>query len=195
MGPVDDRIRCPWSSPPSPARTSRDVCALHEHLDADVSPERWARAVDVPWSPGLGFMLLDAGRVVGVQLAWSSQRTVDGRAERFCNLGAWCVLPEHRGHGLRLLRAALGQARLRLHRPLAERPEVVAINERLGFRHLDTATVLCRTCPGRLPGPVPLSDPAVLERMLTGDACSATATTRRRGRPARRPAATAPHAT
>ena len=47
--------------------------------------------------------------VVGAYLAFYSERTIDGRAERFCNLGAWCVLPEHRFHSLRLLKALLAQ--------------------------------------------------------------------------------------
>ena len=54
-------------------------------------------------------MLLDGDAVVGAHLAFYSERTIDGRTERFCNLGAWCVLPDHRFHGLRLLKALLAQ--------------------------------------------------------------------------------------
>ena len=66
----------------------------------------------VPWkvdAPNHGFMLRDGQRVVGVQLAFYSERLVAGRAERFCNLGAWCVLPEYRFHSIRLLMAVLAQ--------------------------------------------------------------------------------------
>jgi len=141
---------------------------LHEHLDAEVSAERWARAIDVPWSAELGYMLVDGDAVVGAQLAWRSERTVAGRTERFCNLGSWCVLPEYRGHSLRLLRAALAD-RDCSYTDLSPRPEVVRINERLGFRHLDTAAVLMPNLPWPARGAVS-SDPAVLEATLTGDA-------------------------
>ena len=56
-----------------------------------------------------GFMLLGDGAVGGVDLASYSERTISGRRERFCNLGAWCVLPEFRFHALRLLKALLAQ--------------------------------------------------------------------------------------
>ena len=148
------------------ADVPRVAAFLHGHLDTEVSPERWARAIDVPWSPELGFMLVEGDDVVGVQLAWRSQRTVAGREERFCNLGSWCVLPEHRGHSLRLLRAALSDRDCH-YTDLTPRPEVVAINERLGFRHLDTTSVLVPNLPWPVRGSVS-SDPAVLERTLTG---------------------------
>lgn len=140
---------------------------LHEHLDAAVSAGRWARAIDVPWSDELGYMLVDGERVVGAQLAWHSLRTVAGREERFCNLGSWCVLPEHRRYSLRLLRAALADRDCH-YTDLTPRPEVVAINERLGFQHLDTTTVLMPNLPWPGRGSVS-SDPAVLERTLTGE--------------------------
>jgi hypothetical protein len=139
---------------------------LHEHLDAEVSAERWARAIDVPWSPELGFMLTDEGDVVGAQLLWRSQRTVAGHEERFCNLGSWCVLEGYRGHSLRLLRAALADKECS-YTDLSPRPEVVAINERLGFHRIDTTAALMPNLPWPGRGSVS-SDPAVLERTLTG---------------------------
>jgi hypothetical protein len=139
---------------------------LHAHLDDTISADRWARAIDVPWSDELGFMLLDGEAVVGTQLAWRSRRLLAGREERFCNLGSWCVLPGHRGHSLRLLRAALADRDCH-YTDLTPRPEVVAINERLGFQHIDTTMALVPHLPWPVRGSVS-SDPAVLERTLTG---------------------------
>ena len=144
----------------------RVAAFLHEHLDRAVSAERWARAIAVPWASQVGFMLLDGDAVVGAQLAWPSRRSVGGREERFCNLGSWCVLPGYRRHSLRLLRAALAD-RDCTYTDLTPRPEVVQINERLGFRHLDTTTVLMPNLPWPVRGSAS-SDPAVLEATLTG---------------------------
>ena len=50
---------------------------LHAHLNTRVSADHWARAVAVPWDverPNAGFMLLDGDEVVGVQLAFYSER-------------------------------------------------------------------------------------------------------------------------
>jgi hypothetical protein len=97
-----------------------------------------------PWAgaaPNHGFFLAEGGEVVGAGLAFYSERNVDGRVERFCNLGAFCVEPNHRAQGLRLLRALLGQPGFHFT-DLSPSGNVVALNERLGFKHLDTTTAL-----------------------------------------------------
>jgi hypothetical protein len=145
---------------------------LHAHLDERVTLDHWARAVDLPWAvdrPNAGFMLLDGDSVVGVQLAFYSDRAIDGRPERFCNLAAWCVLPAYRLHSLRLLKAVLGQEGYHFT-DLSPNGDVVGINRRLGFRFLDTTTALVPnipwpTWPGR---DVISSDPALIARTLTG---------------------------
>jgi hypothetical protein len=150
----------------------RAAAFLHANLNSRVPVERWARAIDVPWSverPNAGFMLVDGDEVVGVHLAFYADRIIDGRLERFCNLGAWCVLPEHRFHGLRLLKALLAQEGYHFT-DLSPSGNVVGINERLGFRFLDTTTALVPNLPWpSLPGrDVISSDPDVIERTLTG---------------------------
>ena len=87
---------------------------LHAHLNRRVPPSTGRDPFDVPWSvdsPNHGFMLLDDNAIVGAYLAFYSERRIDGRAEPFCNLGAWCVLPSYRFHSLRLLNALLAQPR------------------------------------------------------------------------------------
>ena len=115
---------------------------LHEHLNSRVPAAAWARATEVPWSvdsPNAGFMLLDGDAVVGVHLAYYSEREIAGRTERFCDLGAFCVLPEHRFHALRLLKALLAQDGYHFT-DLSPSGNVVGLNTRLGFRFLDNTT-------------------------------------------------------
>jgi hypothetical protein len=145
---------------------------LHANLNARVSADAWGRALDVPWSvdlPNMGFMLLDGGDVVGAYLAFYSERMIDGRRERFCNLGAWCVLPDHRFYGLRLLKSLLSQEGYHFT-DLSPSGSVVDINARLGFRLLDTTTTVVPNLPWpTIPGRDTItSDPALLERTLTG---------------------------
>ncbi|TRW43705.1 hypothetical protein FJ693_16620 [Georgenia yuyongxinii] len=109
-----------------------------------------------------------AGQVVGAYLAFYSEREIDGRTERFCNLAAWCVLEGHRSQGLRLLRAVLRQKDLHLT-DLSPSGSVVPLNARLGFTTLDTTTALVPN----LPWPVwsrarVLSDRREIEAVLTG---------------------------
>jgi hypothetical protein len=140
---------------------------LHANLNSRVAAADWAASVDVPWEvdrPNAGFMLLDGDRVVGAHLALYSERDVAGARERFCNLGAWCVLPEYRFHSLRLLKALLAQDGYHFT-DLSPSPAVAALNARLGFRFLDTRTALVPNVPG--PGRIS-SDPALIERTLSG---------------------------
>lgn len=151
-----------------------DVAAfLHEHLNNRVSPADWARSVEVPWdvdAPNRGFLLRDGDTVVGAYLAFYSRRWIGGRMERFCNLGAWCVLPAYRRHSIRLLKALLVQDGYTFT-DLSPSGSVVPLNTRLKFRFLDTTTALVPNLPWPFwPGRQRISsDPAVLERTLTGD--------------------------
>jgi hypothetical protein len=145
---------------------------LHRHLDRRVAPDAWERALRVPWkvdAPDHGYLLRAGDDVVGAYLAFYSEREIDGRRERFCNLGAWCVLPEHRFRGLRLLRALTSRPGLH-YTDLSPSGPVVALNERLGFAHLDTTTSLVPNLPWP---PVPgdarvVADPRRIEEVLTG---------------------------
>jgi hypothetical protein len=148
---------------------------LNAHLNPRVTPEAWARSLDVPWEveqPNAGVMLLDdRGEIVGAHLAFYSDREIDGRTERFCNLGAWCVVEEHRFHSLRLLKALLAQGEYHFT-DLSPSGNVVKLNERLRFQSLDTTTALIPNLPWpSLPRrDLISSDPAVIERTLSGAA-------------------------
>ena len=107
--------------------------------------------------------------MVGVYLAFYSERKIDGRSERFCNLAAWCVLEEYRSHGLRLLRALLAQKGYHFT-DLSPSGSVIALNTRLKFSHLDVATALVPNLPWPLWSPRVrvISEPQEIERTLRG---------------------------
>jgi hypothetical protein len=145
---------------------------LHRELNARLSTESWAAAIRAPWcsdSPNHGFMLVAGDRVVGVYLAFYSGRRIDGRIEKFCNLAAWCVTEQYRSHGLRLLRTMLAQDGYTFT-DLSPSGNVVPLNARLNFQHLDTASALV----ANLPWPTWLtrtriiSDPVMIELQLSG---------------------------
>jgi hypothetical protein len=160
--------------PITEAEIAAAAAFLHMHLNRRVPAQAWARSMRVPWkvdAPNHGFLLRDGDAVVGAHLAFYSERVIDARPERFCNLGAWCVLPAYRFHGLRLLKALLAQEGYHFT-DLSPSGNVVAIDTRLGFRRLDTATALMPNLPwpGR-PGRRRVSaDPAVLAETLAGPA-------------------------
>lgn len=122
---------------------------LHLNLNRRVSEPAWAGVITADWSgiaPNHGFFLSSNGVVVGACLAIYSTRSVEGTTERICNLGALCVDPDYRVHVLRLLRAILKQQGYTFT-DLSPSGNVVALNERLGFQHLDTTTALVPNVP------------------------------------------------
>jgi hypothetical protein len=126
----------------------------------------------VPWkvdSPNRGFLLDDEGVVVGVYLAFYSERIIRGTLRRFCNLGAWSVRPEYRVHSVRLLKALLAQTGYHFT-DLSPSGPVVPLNTRLKFRSLDTSTALVPNLPWpTVPGRVRISsDPDVIRDRLDG---------------------------
>ena len=154
--------------------TDADVPAVAAFLHANLNDRvPWDRAISsTPWkveAPNHGFMLRDGQRVVGTQLAFYSERLIAGRAERFCNLSSWCVLPEYRIHSLRVHKAVLAQEGYHFT-SLTPSKNVVPIHAQFKFRFLDTSAVLIPNLPwpGR-PGRTRISaDPEVIESTLAG---------------------------
>jgi hypothetical protein len=144
---------------------------LHDHLNPRLTARQWADAIIPTWpvrSPNHGFLLRDGERIVGVQLAFYSERSVDGQVLDFCNLGAWCVLEEYRGQGLRLLRAVLGQRGYHFT-DLSPSGNVIPLNRKLGFEPLDTETALVPHLPVAVSGAARIvTDHDEIERLLTG---------------------------
>lgn len=133
--------------------TSSDVPAvarfLNAHLNKRVAPDQWERALSVPWNvdqPNHGFFLRDDRTVVGAYLAYYSQQQANGRPEKFCNLGAWCVLDGHRHQGTRLLTRLLAQEGYHFT-DFSPSGNVIELNRRLKFVDLDTTTELIANTP------------------------------------------------
>lgn len=144
---------------------------LHAELNSGVSTAAWTALLRPPWpgaGPDSGVLLRDGDRVVGVYAAVRSVRDVGGTAVPQCNLAAFCVLEEHRMHSVRMIRALLRQRDVQFT-DLSPSGNVIAMNERLGFTRLDTATRLVLNVPARAPRGIRLSNaPDVLDAVLQG---------------------------
>lgn len=152
--------------------TDEDIAEVADFLRANLNSQvPWVRSCVPPWkveAPNHGLMLRDGQRVVGALLAFYSERLIAGRVERFCNMGAWCVLPAYRSHSIRLLRAMLAQEGYHVT-CLSPNEKVQAITSQLKFRSLDTSAVLIPNLPWpTLPGRTRISaDPDVIASTLT----------------------------
>lgn len=170
---VRDRGLSPMTAELTPI-TAADLPAVAEFLRVNHDDRvPWAASCTAPWrqvdTPNLGYQLRDGGHVVGALLALYSERVVAGRAERFCNIGTWCVLPDYRAQSIPLVKALLAQDgyHFTVLSPNAGPQEILAW---LKFRFLDTSAVLIPNLPlPSLPGRTTISgDPGVIEQTLTG---------------------------
>lgn len=126
---------------------------LSRELPSGVPADVWARGMSAGWiapDDDRGVHLRVGETVMGAALAFRSRREIGGRVERFCNLGAFCVVDEYRPHSIRLLRSLLRQRDTHFT-DLSPSGVVPELNRRLGFRDLDTATTLLPNLrpPGR----------------------------------------------
>ena len=154
--------------------TDGDIPAVAEFLHVNYTDKiPWVRScLTEPWkvdAPNHGFLLRDGQRIVGAHLAFYSERLVAGRAERFCDLGTWYVLPEFRFHSIRLIKALLSQDGYHFT-SLTPSDKVASIHTRLGFLPLNTSAALIPNLPWPTPpGRTTISaDPDVIESTLAG---------------------------
>ena len=155
--------------------TDADVATVADFMHANLTDQvPWASSyLAVPWkveAPNHGFMLRDGQCVIGAYLAIYSERMVAGRRERFCNLGAWCVMPDYRFHSFRLLKALLAQDGYHFT-DLSPSEKVESVNARLKFRYLDTSAALIPHLPWPvLSGRTRISaHPEAIENTLAGE--------------------------
>lgn len=92
--------------------------------------------------PYYGYLMEDAGEIVGCLGTLHTRREIRGQLEEFCELYGWYVQPEYRNQSLNLLMPVIGQRR---HKTLvlftASQP-VYELCKKLGFKDLETAITL-----------------------------------------------------
>jgi hypothetical protein len=144
---------------------------LHLHHNSDLPVEAYRRSFVAhrgATCANHGVMLVDGDDVVGAYIAYYSDRVIDGRMERFCNLASWCVRPQHRRHSLRMARALLAQEGLHFT-DLSPSGAVPALNEKLGFAYLDDRAVIVPAVPWPWRAGTVSADPLVIERSLSNE--------------------------
>jgi len=85
---------------------------LHQHLSQEQSAAQWADRFRAAWPgnrPNYGFVLRDAGNIVGGIGAFYAERKIRGQLEKTCNITSWCVLDAYRQQSMRLAMSVIGQ--------------------------------------------------------------------------------------
>ena len=126
---------------------------LAQNLGGAGGADRYRRILDTRWSspkPNFGFLLENELGVQGVLGLLYSQRTIDGRIHRICNMSSWCVAQAHRRSSLALLRSMIDQEG-HVFTNFSPTPGVATILERVGFQRLDIGKLIVFPGAGGLP--------------------------------------------
>lgn len=132
-----------------------DVCALL--LDGRTGPEaerqanRFYRPIfEYCWQRDeqhVGHVLVHQGSIVGFVGSFFVQRRINDTVHRFANLTTWKVKDEHRSESIFLLMQFLRQKDLIVTGRTAAK-EIFAIQEKLGFKDLDSTMTIVPTFLG-----------------------------------------------
>ena len=124
------------------------VCRLLAKGFSGTSVAFYRGMLNYPWlsageKPDYGEVLVAGGDPVGFFGAMYSNREVNGRTERFCNVFSWYVLPEYRRHSMALVTSLMRRPGLTLTNVTAAQ-HVVPIFRKLGFTLTDEFRLICR---------------------------------------------------
>lgn len=85
---------------------------LEANMPVYRSTHDWITGLKTHWEgtrPNYGFLMRDAGKIVGGIGAFYSERTIRNQKENFCNITSWCVLDSHRKYSMQLAINVVGQ--------------------------------------------------------------------------------------
>ena len=163
-------------------RIEKVACADFRDVE-DLLTNFWRRGNEVKWHKLFeyqwerdenycGLALKDDDKVVGVIGMIFSQRRIDEKVEKFCNLTAWFVREEYRGRAIALLLPLLAMKDYTIT-DLTPSKNVYKIQNKLGFKDLESKGRLLLPFGRRLfqpkYSPINLThDLAVIEQKLEG---------------------------
>lgn len=127
---------------------------LHEKMNRRIPAETWRLLLDYPWRPEAserGWLVEDAGRIVGFMGTIYSDRQTAAGTRRFCDLSSWYLMADYRGTGVgdELLRSGMAKPDVTYQTMTARRATGRKIRA-LGFSVLDATRSLFR--PGHSGG-------------------------------------------
>ncbi|WP_404783275.1 hypothetical protein [Altericista sp. CCNU0014] len=134
------------------------VYPLLQELDPQLKQNCWQFIFQPPWTPEedyCGYGLFDGDVAVGFVGLIFSQRKIDGKLERFCNVTSWIVKESYRGQSM-LLMFPLMQLKDYTLTDLSAERKIFPLLARMGFKPLDTKI--------KLSIPIPLARDRRLEK-------------------------------
>ncbi len=124
---------------------AEEICSLIlRQFNNGIDRAAWQNLLENNWSNNegeYGWVLEAKGGVVGFIGTVYSEREINGRRERFCNLTTLCVDEEYRGMALSLLTTAIRSANCTVT-SISPIPTVARLMEMMGFKALDIGRII-----------------------------------------------------
>lgn len=141
---------------------------LEAHMPVRRSAAEWSAALATDWGgtrPNYGFLLRDAGQVVGGIGALYAERVIRGQRERFCNVTSWCVVDSHRKYSMQLAMSLVAQPGYH-YTDFSPTRVVAGSLQFLKFRPLDVDVAVIANLPLPFSRGHVLSEPRAVETLL-----------------------------
>lgn len=115
------------------------VYPLLQELDPQLPQSTWQQIFQPPWTPEenyCGYGLWDGEIMVGFLGLIFSQRQIEHKPERFCNVSSWIVKPSYRGQSMSLMLPLMKLKNYTLT-DFSSYQELFPLLKRMGFKELD----------------------------------------------------------
>lgn len=145
---------------------------LHTNLTATRATQAWVAGLSKSWGmtpPNHGFVLREAGKIVGGIGAYYAERTIKGQSERLCNITSWCVLDAYRKQSMRLAMTLVGQKGYHFT-DFSPTKVVGGVLQFLKFRPLDERQAVIINLPWPAIRSALICTPGEIENALQGEA-------------------------
>lgn len=143
---------------------------LTANLNASFSAKTWESFFRKQWTPAppnYGYLVRDAGRVVGGIGAYYADRQIHGGLARFCNITSWCVLDGYRQQSMRLALALTQQPGFHFT-DFSPTKVVAASLQFLKFRALDERQFVIPNVPLKPFGARVVHESGAIRKILSG---------------------------
>jgi hypothetical protein len=116
-----------------------------------------------------GYLVEDAGEVVGFLGTLNTRREVRGKLESFCEIHSWYVKDEYRNQSMNLLLPVIAQKRTKTIINFTPTPPVYEMGAKLGFKDLETAFVAFYPWPMQAGKAKIVTEPWLIPGFLQGE--------------------------
>lgn len=117
---------------------------LNEFNNPNNNRTDWMNILNYSWKSDddfPGYVIIEGNKIVGFLGTIFSTRIINNTENKFCNITSWIVSKKSKSNGLMLLKPLIGMKNTTIT-ALSSSRKVIPVYKRLGFKELDTRTII-----------------------------------------------------